>query len=78
MKLHLDLHNSLPLKFQLEAVNIYINKYRYSQTGFDTELNIKPTPKDIGFKIETSYGSYHVSCKKTKKGIYKFKVWQAV
>lgn len=39
---------------------------------------LEETPKNTGFKVYTDFGNYHVSCSKTKGGMYKFKTWKAV
>lgn len=94
MKIEIDLNNSLSLRGQMEAVELYIKKYtkstlQYNCWGeairddkdeivFDKKPIITQTPKNTGYKIKTSYRNYHVSCHKTKGGTYKFKTWQAV
>lgn len=94
MKIEIDLNNSLPLKGQLIAVNEYIRLNIKSTIKFncfgevirdDKEevafskipiLNL--TKKNGGKRLETVYGNYHVSCRKTKGGMYKFKTWGAI
>lgn len=88
MKIEIELLNDLiSYKAQLLVVDKYIkeNTIKVDITDFiglpvSTVPTIKETPKNYGVKIEIeeSYRRYHVSCKKTKGGIYKFKVWNAV
>lgn len=94
MKIEIDLNNSLPLKGQMEAVETYIKNNIESTIEYDcwgkvirddkdeivfSKLPIiTPTPKGEGQRIETAYGNYHISCSRTKGGMYKFKTWQAV
>lgn len=92
MKIEIDLNNSLPLKGQLLAVDKYIRQNIKSTIDFDcwgeqilkgenkTAFSSIPvvaeTPKNTGYKLETDFGKYHVSCRKTKGGMYKFKTWR--
>lgn len=82
MKIEIDLmSNGIPYIQQMEAVDNYIkNNTTHTEVvqflGIDIAKNpqIKETVKNTGEKI----GKFHVSCKRTKGGIYKFNVWQAV
>lgn len=74
-------------KVQLEAVSEYIKKntIKVNTTEFlGTTVGyyplIKETPKGQGEKIqlESTYKKFHISCRKTKGGIYKFNIWNAV
>lgn len=79
MKIEIDLMNSLPLKGQIRAVEKYMFNNIISETkGFDEQLNFSQTKKNEGAKVETDFGNFHVSCHKTKGGIYKFKTWLAI
>lgn len=88
MKVEIELLNeSNSYKVQMLAVDRYIkdNTIKVFKTDFlgitvSEEPVIKETNKNCGQKIEIeeSYRKFHVSCKKTKGGIYKFKVWNAV
>lgn len=78
MKIEIDLTNNLPLKGQMRAVEEYIFDNIKSKTGFDTDLNILETEKGTGVKVEAMGRRFHVSCHKTKGGMYKFKTWNAV
>lgn len=87
MKLEIELLNEVSTyKVQMLCVEKYIeeNTIKVDEIDFlgiyvaQTPI-IKETPKDTGVKIniDLSYRCYHVSCRKTKGGIYKFKVWNA-
>ena len=88
MKIEIELLNDpISYKAQLLVVDKYIKENTTKVDIIDfmglpvsTIPTIKETPKNCGVKIEIeeSYRRYHVSCKKTKGGIYKFKVWNAV
>ena len=74
-------------KVQLEAVSEYIKKntIKVDTTEFFGHTiyltpTIKETPKGQGEKIqlESTYRKFHISCRKTKGGIYKFNIWNAV
>lgn len=58
--------------------NVVVNK---DDLTLYTEIDIQPTKKIGGFetgtKIKFKNQSFHVSCKKTKGGVYKFNVWLA-
>lgn len=85
MKIHIELNQNNNIAAQLSAVNIYIDKYStktYEKNDFDGLQNVvirlEETKKNNGIKIESDvYKPFHVSCKKTKSGLYKFKVWNA-
>jgi hypothetical protein len=79
MKIEINMDNKLPLKGQLRAVENYMFDKRISESkGFDETLNLQETPEGLGLKIETDFGSFYVSCKKTKGGVYKFETWLAI
>lgn len=78
MKIEIDLTNSLPFKGQMRAVEEYIFDNIKSKSYFDTDLNIIGTKRDTGVKVQTDFGKFHVSCHKTKGGMYKFKTWNAI
>jgi hypothetical protein len=85
MKIHIELNENTNIAAQLSAVNIYIDKYStktYEKNDFsgfqDVIIKLEETKKNNGIKIESDvYTPFHVSCKKTKSGLYKFKVWNA-
>jgi len=94
MKIEIDLmDNGIPYYQQMEAVDLYIKGAAVKIDNYDyfarevvkqgdvtlfSKLTLKTTNKDEGCRVETSHRNFHVSCKRTKGGIYKFKVWQAV
>jgi hypothetical protein len=88
MKIEIELLNEpTTYKAQLLVVEKYIKENTLKLESIDffgipvaTRPTIKETPKNCGVKIETeeSYRKYHVSCRRTKGGIYKFNVWNAV
>ncbi len=67
MKYYIDMVNCASHVNQLMAVKKYIDEYGH-----------KETPKNTGCRVETKYGNFHVSCRKTKKGDYSFKIWLAI
>jgi hypothetical protein len=87
MKIELELLNE-PRIFdkQMMVVNKYIEENTIKLEtnvflGITISENpvIRETPKNTGVKIEIEncWRKFHVSCRKTKGGIYKFKVWNA-
>lgn len=85
MKIEVDLINDVNIKAQLATLSKYIeiNSTLTKEEGFlgmyVYELDIKETPKGVGEKVETKkYCPFHISCRKTVGGLYKFKVWSAV
>ena len=88
MKIEIELLDEpTSYKVQMLAVEKYIkeNTLKLDKTEFlgltvAEKPSIKETAKNTGHKIEIeeSYRRFHISCKKTKGGIYKFKVWNAV
>jgi len=87
MKIEIELQNHPDTYLnQFDAVDEYIkqNTLKVDKTDFlgvtvaEVPL-IKETLKNTGVKIQpkSTYRKYHVSCRKTKSGIYKFKVWIA-
>lgn len=71
---------------QFDAVDEYIrqNTIKIEDTEFfgitvASVPIIKETNKNTGVKIkpQSTWYEYFVSCRKTKGGIYKFKVWRA-
>lgn len=88
MKIEIELLNE-PNTYlsQFDAVDEYIRQYtqKVDKTDFlgitVAEIPvIKETFKNTGVKIEpkSTWRKYYVSCRKTKGGVYKFKVWNAV
>lgn len=87
MKIEIDLLDEISsYEGQFEVVRQYIKKNTESidNTKFFGLLTseipkIKETKKYTGEKIKPncSWREYHVSCRKTNKGVYKFKVWNA-
>lgn len=88
MKIEIELlDDPIAYKAQLLVVEKYIKENttkvevkEFLGIAVATKPTIAETPKNCGVKIEIeeSYRRFHVSCKKTKGGIYKFKVWNAV
>lgn len=88
MKIELELLNDpISFKSQMLVVAEYIRKNTVKTEVMDflgipvsTKVVLKETMKNCGEKIEIegSYRRYHVSCRRTKGGVYKFKVWNAV
>lgn len=74
-------------KIQLEAISEYIkqNTIKVDTTdvlGITVGYSplIKETPKGQGekIKLESTWQKFHVSCRRTKGGIYKFNIWNAI
>jgi threonine dehydrogenase-like Zn-dependent dehydrogenase len=86
MKIEIDLMDiDIPYIQQMEAVCEYIKKNtthieKHEFLGIEIAKTpvVKETKKGTGVKIETTNRNFHVSCRKTKGGTYKFIVWQAV
>lgn len=88
MKIEVELlDDPVAYKAQLLSVEKYIkdNTIKLEMSDFlgipiATTPTIRETNKNCGEKIEIeeSCRRFHVSCKKTKGGIYKFKVWNAI
>lgn len=86
MKIEINLLNKPSLyHLQLQAVNQYIkNNSNYKENiefvgiKLGEIVKIKETLKNTGIKIELdkSWVKFYVSCRKTKNGLYKFKVWK--
>jgi hypothetical protein len=87
MNIQIELLNEpTTYKMQFLAVDKYIKENTLKLDEFDflginvaTYPTIKETPKNTGVKIklEETYREFHVSCKRTKGGTYKFQVWNA-
>lgn len=87
MKIEIELLNEVTIyKPQMLAVDKYIinNTIKVEESDFlgivvSQKPVIKETPENTGLKIELDgyHRSFHVSCRKTKSGVYKFKVWNA-
>lgn len=87
MKIEIELLNEpSTYKIQMLAVDKYIKNNTLKTETIDflgltiSEVpTIKETVKGIGVKVELDkyLRKFHVSCNKTKGGIYKFKVWNA-
>lgn len=80
----LDEPNSFDI--QMSAINKYIKDNTISSEDIEffglniaTKVQIKTTAKNTGVKIEqeNTWRKFHVSCSRTKGGLYKFKVWNA-
>lgn len=90
MRIELEMmDNGIPYIQQMEAVDKYMRANTIKTEDIDffgTQIASKPIIKETrtrrgftqGQKVETTHKSFHVSCRKTKGGIYKFNVWQAV
>lgn len=85
MKVEIEMMDiGIPYSQQMEAVDTYITLFTTGHIkdewtfGFRYLPIIKETKKGTGQRIETSGRAFHVSCKKTNGGMYKFKVWQAI
>lgn len=87
MKIEVELQDELNTYLgQFDAVDEYIkqNTIKTDKTEF-LGINvaeipvIKETNKNTGTKIKpkSTWHEYFVSCRKTKSGVYKFKVWKA-
>lgn len=87
MKIEIELLDDITsYEGQFEAVRKYIKENTIKINTVDfmkiviAEIpEIKQTIKNTGERIkpECTWREYYVSCKKTKKGMYKFKVWNA-
>lgn len=71
-------------KIESSAVASYLKQntveepYRIGTTFFTgPQYTIRTTPPGTGEKVLTDYGSFHVSCRKTKANNYIFDVWNA-
>lgn len=87
MKIEIELQDE-PSTYvsQFNAVDEYIiqntiktNKIDFLGITAAIVPEIKETTKNTGVKIKhkLTWNEYFVSCRKTKSGIYKFKVWKA-
>lgn len=94
MKIEIELLDiDIPYSAQFEAVDKYIKNNTVKVEEFNyfgetprgrgdlvlyTKKIIAETKNNCGYRIELERYRFHVSCKKTKGGTYKFKVWQAI
>jgi len=88
MKIEIELlDDPISYKAQMLVVAKYIKENTtktelvdFLRIAVATIPTIKETAKNTGVKIEIeeSYRRFHLSCNKTKGGIYKFKVWDAI
>lgn len=80
----LDVPNEYKLQFSAVEKYIKENTLKIEEVDFlgipvATKPTIRETAKNTGTKVqlEGHWFEYHVSCRRTKSGIYKFKVWRA-
>jgi hypothetical protein len=71
-KLYIEIINNESIERQLEAVLQYVREKRVFGTDHLEET------KNYGHKVFTNKGRNHVSCKRTNKDNYSFKVWRGV
>lgn len=67
MKIEIDFLEGVPYIVQMEAIDAYIKQ----NTTDDSSIT---ETKGLGMKIQINYRSFYIWCRKTRSGIYKFKV----
>lgn len=86
MKIQIELLDEPMLYLsQMKAVDKYIKENTVTIDEIDffghvlsKRPRIKETNRNFGTKVSCDRYTYHISCKKTQGGLYKFQVWKAV